>query len=85
MDGPKTQEHYKPMLLQRLSINSVMSIHLSKYDLSTYLNYLQEINVSGSKKVSDQGMINLFGYAGPDQGAKYLVFSPLVPSKREKT
>ena len=29
-------------------------------------------------------MINLFGYAGPDQGAKYLGFSPLVPSKREK-
>ena len=43
-------------------------------ELCTICTSLQEINVSGSKKVSDQGMINLFGYAGPDQGAKYLGF-----------
>ena len=41
--------------------------------------------MSGSKKVSDQGMINLFGYAGPDQEPKNPCSKSLIFMKMRST
>ena len=39
------------------------------FEKSCYF-YFQEINISGSNQVSDQGISNLFGYTGLDQEPK---------------
>ena len=50
---------------------SFLVILISKHlQCKIMLSYFQEINISGSNQVSDQGISNLFGYTGLDHEPK---------------